>query len=406
MNSRLKLIMRSNLIVLLFIFTFSSFVQSQNNTILWKGITWNIEYSEPNLPEDPHLNHWGDIVETQTNPPNYNANVQIDQYGQLHLRLTNFPNGLSNGCHYKCAEVYVPMDPWGSGKGYGEYVFKTKTNFNAFDQNIVTSCYLYDWETGDDNNTHYEYEINHEFSEWSSPGHTIGHQVVQNPVPPCSPPPLLSNDYHPVYNANYEITHKIWWNQNDIFFRSYVGYGDHMPDPSYLLSEIYWPASDFTPQPEHAKLFMNIWLNNHDDPLDPSKVHDFIIKDISFPDPSSSEPYLYQPGPINGTDLVIIPPSGSNLNVSAQFSVNEIGYPVLPAGYDYFWSYSGEGAELLSNQLTSSMTIGFSDSAESGYIMVIPRKTIAQNEYRYGFPRVHKVTVQGFVSEERPPNHE
>lgn len=220
-----------------------SSIKNENSTIsqiVWSGLTWNIK-SGTGL--GPGNNNW--LANS--------SSVWVDGEGNLHLKIRKI------GTKWYCAEINAkPL------LGYGDYTFQISSNVENLDKNIVLGLFTYETDTR---------EIDIEFSRWSDPLNQAGWYNVQ---------PSSSTNHHGFsLNLTNELsTHKFIWNPSEVFFQSYFGHYQYLPEKEKLISEWTYTGTQIPPA-GNERVILNLWLYKGVPPSD-LKEAEVVIKSFTF----------------------------------------------------------------------------------------------------------------------------
>jgi hypothetical protein len=216
-------------------------VENQDiSQIQWSGYTWNVK-SGTGLGPGP--NNW--LANS--------SSVWVDGENNLHLKTQKI------GTKWYCVEITStqPFD-------YGEFTFQLSTNVEKFDKNVVLGLFTYENDTD---------EIDIEFSRWGNISNQIGGYVVQ-------PTSAISHKNFPLNLTDNYSTHKFQWSPSEIYFQSYYGNFQNLPDQQHLITDWTYTGSQI-PRAGKELLNLNLWFYKGLVPSD-LKETEVIIKSFTF----------------------------------------------------------------------------------------------------------------------------
>jgi hypothetical protein len=196
------------------------------------------------------------------------GSVWVDAQDQLHLRIRQIDREIDGVIEsvWHSAQVLLP-----DALGYGTYQFKTSSNPEPFEDNVVWGLFVYQ----DDFN-----EIDVEFSRFNDPSKDVG-QFVTQPGGKAGNKERFATG---LTGSNPLSTHQFTWLPDSIEFQSYRG---HSTDPSDLIREWVYTGDDIPLASGGATPRINLWQFKGVAPSQPVEV---IINDFQFtpvPEPSS-----------------------------------------------------------------------------------------------------------------------
>jgi PKD repeat protein len=314
-------------------------IKMENNTISqiqWSGLTWNVKSG---TALGPGPNDW------MAN----SSSVWVDGEGNLHLKIRK------EGNNWYCAAISTkPLS------GYGSYTFQVATDVEKLDKNVVLGLFNYETDTR---------EIDIEFSRWGNAAEKAGWYNVQ----PSTPASHYSFSLH--LEDDYS-THKYQWSPSKIFFQSYRGHSEYLPEKDSLISQWTYTGSQIPPA-GNERVIINLWLFKGVPPSD-MKESEVVIKSFSF---NKVGDLSIQVNDINQTSVVfpaskavvqlynadnkLISTQPSALNGSVLFNglntgsgyyyrvFNQPNNPAFTGGKEYWGTKSG--IQVMDGQTTTSI---------------------------------------------------
>ncbi len=217
--------------------------QNENTTISqiqWSGYTWTVKGG---VALGPGPNDW--LANS--------SSVWVDAQDNLHLKIRKI------GTKWYCSSISTKPS-----LGYGDYTFQVSSDVEKLDKNIVVGLFTYETDTR---------EIDIEFSRWSDPVNPAGWFNVQ-------PSGSSSNHSFPLNLSNVYSTHKFQWKPSEVFFQSYYGHSQYLPEKNQLISEWAYFGSQIPPA-GNERIILNFWLFKGVPPSD-LKEAEVVIKSFTF----------------------------------------------------------------------------------------------------------------------------
>ena len=188
--------------------------------------------------------------------------VWVDANDDLHLKLRN------QGGDWLAAAVTNT-----TALGYGRYEWRTQTDPEPFDPNVIVGLFVYENDTQ---------EIDIEFGRFGNPQAPHAQYAVQ--------PSYVNGNYHDfdmqLTEGSYS-THIFDWRPEEIRFMSLYGHYSASPPGTLIQSWTYTGPDIPVPSGETAR--MNLWLFQGNAPAD-GMEREFVFDSFSFtpiPEPAT-----------------------------------------------------------------------------------------------------------------------
>jgi hypothetical protein len=294
--------------------------------INWSGYNWWVRTSGGS-PQGPGPNIFSDSTD----------NVFVDGNGDLHLRITQQPNG-------KWAAAEVDMH---NSLGYGTYEWEVSSRYDLYSPNVVGGLFTYldpgsvASQTGGaigNGLLDTPHEIDIEFTgAWGSANlyHTT-HDPDARPAPSTNYKQALGGDF---------TTHRFKWEPDSITWGSYNGHVAGVANPPFPIVDqrpganngnpaIHTYQGPVVPQDLNEIPIINFWISDANaSNVGPNngQMHEMIIHSFTFtPLPVSAD--FDDDGDVDGRDFLVWQRGGSpNPRSASDLAVWQEAYGVAPA---------------------------------------------------------------------------
>ena len=229
-------------------------METQLKTITFSGYDWDVRGQGKG---GPGPNTWDD------------ANVQVDDQGWLHLKLTKHAT-TSGETEWHCVELSTQKR-----LGLGRYQFQVIGRIDELDHNVVLGLFKYPTaDVGKDGTN----EIDIEFAKWGNPTAPNNADYVVYPAVGARTIPEDHRSFNVELNGDYS-THRFLWQCHQVTFQSLHGHRD-----DDKLQFEYWQYTPGFPrlipqQPTPVRI--NLWLFDGRPPSDDTEV-EIIVSQLKF----------------------------------------------------------------------------------------------------------------------------